>query len=117
MGERKVYYIIIVNQYRIEPIFCLMLLPGKFEITYVMEASTHPLKLYFGWSKLLFLVVFAITAIFRVGFGCHFPKPITQSNPYMVLKLKPESSPSKSDQKGMKIICCGKWNVQNCTDK
>lgn len=94
-----------------------MLLPGKFEITHVMEASTPPLKLYFGWSKLLFLVVLAITAIFHLSFGCHFPNPITQSNPYVVLKLNPESSTSNPDPKEMKITPCRKRNVPNCTDK
>lgn len=90
MGERKVYYSIILNQYRIEPVFCLIPLPGKFEITHVMGASTPPLTLYLGWTKLFFLVVLAITATSHLGFGCHCPNPITQSNPYVVLKLKPE---------------------------
>ena len=67
-----------------------MPLPGKFEISHVMEASTPPLKLYFGWTKLFFLVVLTITATFHLGFGRHCPNLITQSNPYMVLKLKPE---------------------------
>lgn len=94
-----------------------MLLPEKFEFTYVMEASTPPLILYFGWAKFLFLVVLAITAIFHLGFGCYCPNPVTQSNPYMVLKLKAESNASKSDPKEMKIIRYRKWNVQHFTDK
>lgn len=82
-----------------------------------MEASTPPLKLYFGWSKLLFLVGLAITPIFHLGFGCHCPNPITPSNPYRVLKLNPKSSTSEPDPKEMKITPCRKWNVQNCSDK
>lgn len=56
-----------------------------------MEASTPLLKLHFQWTKLFLLDVLAIVAALHLGSGHCCPNSITQSNPYMVLKLIPEA--------------------------